>query len=53
VARNIGGERFSIVAGDLKPGPYTITLVAIDRVGLRQARASKVALLLQAVAGRR
>ncbi|HEY1449339.1 MAG TPA: serine protease [Solirubrobacteraceae bacterium] len=45
-ARSIGGERFSIVAGDLKPGPYTMTLVAIDKLGLRQARASKVALLL-------
>ncbi len=52
-ARNIGGERFSIVAGDLKPGPYTVTLAAVDKLGLRQAHATKVALLLQAVAGRR
>jgi trypsin len=51
-ARNAGGGRFSIVAGDLKPGPYTLTLVAIDKLGLRQAHATKVALLL-ASGGRR
>ncbi|HEY2216869.1 MAG TPA: trypsin-like serine protease, partial [Solirubrobacteraceae bacterium] len=53
VARKTGGERFSIIAGDLKPGPYTIVLAAVDKLGLRQAHATKVALLLQAVAGRR
>jgi secreted trypsin-like serine protease len=47
-ARRLTGERFSIIATGLRPSPYTMTLVAIDRAGLRQTHATKLALLLRA-----
>src|SRR5262249_13032266 len=40
--------RFSIPATGLRPGAYTITLVAIDSAGLRQTHATKLALVLRA-----
>jgi secreted trypsin-like serine protease len=52
-ATKLPGERFSIVATGLRPGAYTMTLVAIDAGGLRQAHATKLALLLRAPRGAR
>ncbi len=51
-ARKLAGERFSVLAGELKPGAYTITLLAIDQLGVRQERATRVALQLKAAAKR-
>lgn len=47
-ARRLPGERFSILATGLRPGSFTMTLVAIDRAGLRQTHATKLALVLRA-----
>jgi secreted trypsin-like serine protease len=47
-ARLLSPGRFSITATGLRPGSYTLTLVAIDIAGLRQTHATKVALVLEA-----
>ncbi|HTZ86417.1 MAG TPA: serine protease [Solirubrobacteraceae bacterium] len=52
-AQRLAGGRFSIIATGLRPGPYTLTLVAIDSAGLRQTHATKVALVLAAPRERR
>jgi secreted trypsin-like serine protease len=51
-AHRLAGERFSVLAGELKPGAYTVTLLAIDKLGVRQERATRVALELKAAAKR-
>ncbi len=52
-AKATPGGHFVILATGLKPGPYTLTLVAIDKAGIRQAQATKVALLVKPVRGKR
>ncbi|HUA73788.1 MAG TPA: trypsin-like serine protease [Solirubrobacteraceae bacterium] len=46
-ARALAPGRFSIVASGLRPGSYTLAIVAIDSAGLRQTHATKVALVLR------
>jgi secreted trypsin-like serine protease len=52
-ARATPGGHFVILATGLKPGPYTLTLVAIDKAGIRQVRATKVSLLVKPVRRKR
>jgi secreted trypsin-like serine protease len=47
VARATPGGHFVILATGLKPGPYTLTLVAINKAGIRQMQATKVSLLVK------
>jgi hypothetical protein len=45
-AKRAPGERFVIVASGLRPGFYTLSLVAIDSAGVRQTSPMQVALVL-------
>ena len=46
-ARATPGGHFVILASGLKPGPYMLTLLAIDKAGIRQLHATKVSLLVE------
>jgi trypsin len=52
-ARPLGSERFSVTATGLRPGPYTMALVAVSGAGTRQTHATSVPLLLKAARARR
>jgi secreted trypsin-like serine protease len=52
-AQPLSGGRFSLTATGLRPGAYTLTLLAIDSAGLRQTHATKIALVLAAPRARR
>jgi hypothetical protein len=45
--RAMPGRHFLVAAGHLRPGRYELTLSAVDRAGVRQARPTRVALVLR------
>jgi secreted trypsin-like serine protease len=51
-AKAIPGEHFVIVTPRLAPGRYALTLSAIDRAGVRQARSTPVVLTVKRPRGR-
>jgi trypsin len=52
-ARPLGSARFSITANGLRPGSYTMALIAVSAAGTRQAHATSVPLVLKAAHARR